>query len=444
MDIAVPSEVALGDLLPAVLLQFGAEIIEESADHEGFVAQRLGSAVLDEDLTPRQLDLADGEQVFLRPRADQLTPIDYDDVVAGVGEQVRDHDGMWTPARTRVLLLAGATAAMLLGVPLLVLTGGSGLPGVTAVLGAVATGCLLAGAGMLARGSTDTTTGTVLAGLAAAYGAATGAMVADALGAGVSTMPALTCAAAAAGVVLTIALLLVADAALLFTGALVLVAVLVVTGVVGSAARLTTGGAAASVLALTMIAGLFLPQTAFRLSGLTLPLLPTAPDQLTDDITPVPHRLVLDRGRATVGYSAALHVGLGAGQLLLIVPVVTSGGWATVYGAVAALLLLLRSRHPLGLVPRWSMVAPGAVGAAAIPLAMVATVDPLVGVGVLWFPVVLAGIGLLALTDVMPARRLRPYWGRAVDILESLAAVAMLPLLLAVLGVYSAVRGLAS
>jgi type VII secretion integral membrane protein EccD len=444
VDIAVPADVALADLLPAVLLQFGAETVEEGADHEGWVVQRLGSAALDEDLTPRQLDLGDGEQVYLRPRADQLTPIDYDDIVAGIGEQVRVHGGMWTPARTRSLLIAGGATALLLGVPVLGITGRDGFPGVMAALAALAVACLLTGAGMLARGRTDTVTATVLAGVAAIYAAGGGAMVAWVLKAGTSPLAVLTCASAAAVAALAVGLAVVADAALLFTGALVLGVVFALTGVIGSIAGLGAGQAAALVLALTMVAGLFLPQASFRLSGLTLPMLPTAPDELTDDIIPVPHSLVLDRGRATVGYSAALHTGLGVAQTVLIVPVVAGGGWSTVYGAVVALLLLLRSRHPQGLVPRWSMVMPGAVAAAAVPLAMADEVGPLVRPGVLWFPLVVVGVVLLCLAGVMPGRRARPYWGRIVDVLESLSAVALLPLLLGVLGVYGAVRGLTS
>ena len=146
----------------------------------------------------------------------------------------------------------------------------------------------------------------------------------------------------------------------------------------------------------------------------------------------------------TVGYSAALHVGLGTVQAVLVVPVVTAGGSSTIYGAVVALLLMLRSRHPEGLLPRWSMVVPAVVAVVAVPFTMAATVRPLDRVGVLWLPIVAVGVVLLCLAETMPGRRIRPYWGRAVDILESLSAVAMLPLLLAVLGVYGAVRSLVS
>ena len=56
--------------------------------------------------------------------------------------------------------------------------------------------------------------------------------------------------------------------------------------------------AAAIGLVVTLVAGAFVPTTAFRLSGLTLPMLPGGPEQLAEDIEPVPSRVVVDRGTA--------------------------------------------------------------------------------------------------------------------------------------------------
>jgi type VII secretion integral membrane protein EccD len=440
VDIAVPTEVALADLLPAVLTQFGAETVEEGAEHEGWIVQRLGSAALDEDLTPRQLDLHDGEQLYLRPRADELAPIDYDDIVAGVGEQVRSHRGAWTPGRTRTMLLAGATAMLLLGVPVLLFSGASGL---AAGLAGGTAAFLLAGSALVARGSTDTVAATVIVGVSAVYAAAGAAMVAVGVGGG-SPMVVLTAVSAALVAVLAIGVVLVADSALLFAGALLFGVVLAVTGVIGSVWAMPPSQAAAIVLAVTLIVGLFLPSAAFRLSGLSLPLLPTAPDELAEDITPVPHRLVIDRGRATAGYSGALHAGLGAAQLLLVLPVVAAGGWYTIYGSVVGLLLFLRSRHPELVLPRWSMLVPAAAAVVMVPFALAPDLSPVGRVGVLWIPALAIGGAMLALVDVMPGRRMLPYWGRTVDLLESFSAVAVLPLLLAAMDVYSTIRGMAS
>jgi Kef-type K+ transport system membrane component KefB len=49
---------------------------------------------------------------------------------------------------------------------------------------------------------------------------------------------------------------------------------------------------------------------------------------------------------------------------------------------------------------------------------------------------------LLAGARLLPGRRLLPYWGRAAEILESLCAVLLVPLVLGVLHVYSAARGI--
>ncbi|BFO15469.1 hypothetical protein SHKM778_18570 [Streptomyces sp. KM77-8] len=42
----------------------------------------------------------------------------------------------------------------------------------------------------------------------------------------------------------------------------------------------------------------------------------------------------------------------------------------------------------------------------------------------------------------MPGRRLVPYWGRAAELLHSLAALAILPLTLWSMGVYGRLRGI--
>jgi hypothetical protein len=42
----------------------------------------------------------------------------------------------------------------------------------------------------------------------------------------------------------------------------------------------------------------------------------------------------------------------------------------------------------------------------------------------------------------VPGRRLVPYWGRAAEILHSLVAISLLPLVLWVLGVYGELRAI--
>jgi hypothetical protein len=110
--------------------------------------------------------------------------------------------------------------------------------------------------------------------------------------------------------------------------------------------------------------------------------------------------------------------------------------------ATVGLLLFLRVRHLNVVVQRWSMLVPAGCAILADLMYLtneLAFADRLL---VLWFPALVVGAGLVVLSMRLPGRRLRPYWGRAVDILESLTAVAVLPLVLAVLNVYELMRGL--
>lgn len=443
-DVALPTEATLTDLLPAVLPQFGAEWIEQGADHEGWVVQRVGEAPLDTDRTLAELNLLDGETVYLRPRADQLAAIDYDDLVDGVGEQVREHPGAWRPRHTRWTFRIGAACAFLLGLVLIPGTG-SGAAQVWVALSVAA--LLLGGSALVARGVADPQAATVLAGVAAGYGALGGVLLVRVLNPAGSLDPTAaqaTVAAAAALLVLIVGVFVVADAALLFAGGIMFALVLAVTGLIASVAPVTVAQAGGIGVVICLVIGVFVPATAFRLSGLTLPMLPTGADELGEDIDPVPAKLVVERGAATVGYSTALHAGLGAAvSVLLPILIWNGGGWTMVLSLVIALLLLLRARHPSGVVQRWSIVAP-AIVCVVVNLRHIATEQT--GFGRLLavcVPLFAAGVVMLLFSRLLPGKRQRPYWGRAVEILESVTAVAVIPILLQILGVYAWMRGLA-
>jgi type VII secretion integral membrane protein EccD len=285
---------------------------------------------------------------------------------------------------------------------------------------------------------------TILAGAGACYATVAGALGVAALDPGATSMVLLAGGAVGALVALAAGLVAVADSALLFTGAILFTLVLALTGLLGSTTSLTPAQVAGIVLVVTLVIGVFLPATAFRLSGLTLPMLPTGAEELGDDIEPVPNKLVVERGAATVGYSTALHLGLGLAQSVLL-PVLIADGqtWTMVLSLVMAFLLFLRTRHPGTMVQRWSVLAPAIVTVVADLVHIGAAQSPFGRLLVVFLPVFAAGTMLLLFGERLPGRRLRPYWGRAVEILESLTAVATLPILLQVLHVYAFMRGLA-
>ncbi|GAA1981861.1 type VII secretion integral membrane protein EccD [Amycolatopsis minnesotensis] len=440
-EVALPTEAALADLLPAVLPQFGAEWIEQGADHEGWVVQRVGEQPFDEDRTLDELNLLDGETVYLRPRADQLAPIDFDDLVAGVGEQVREHDGVWQPAHTRWMFRIGAGVALLFG---MLVVPGAGSVAVQSAVALTLAVVLLVASALVARSVADVHVATILAGAAVCYGALGGALQVRALTPLAPMAVEATVALAVAVLLLSAGAFAVADSALLFAGAITFVAVLAIAGLIASTTAMSVPQAAGLSVALSLVIGIFLPATAFRLSGLTLPMLPTEKDELSEDTDPVPAKIIVARGAVTVGYSTALHTGLGAAVAVLLPFVVSGGdGWEMTLSLVVSLLLFLRSRHPCGVVQRWAIITPAVVG-------VVANVWHLAGAGsgtvrllAILGPVFALGALMVLASRMLPGKRLRPYWGRAVEIFESITAIAVVPILLQVLGVYAWMRGLA-
>ncbi|MDG4809481.1 type VII secretion integral membrane protein EccD [Micromonospora sp. WMMD1120] len=436
-DMAVPVETPLIDVLPVVLSTLDPQAGDHGAGHDGWVLQRIGAAPLDEERTPADLDLLDGDTVHLRPRAAALPPIGYDDLIDGLAEQVEKHQGTWSAGRLRAMLLTFGGLAVLTGLPVLALGGPAAY---RALAAATATLLLVGAAGLASRAAADPVAGTLLAGCAAAYAAAAGWTATQwaAPGASWTVTVSAVCLCALATVCAGFAA--VADGALLFTGAITALLLTGAPAVVAAAGGYDTQRVAGTTLVVTLVVMMVVPLLAFRLGGLLLPMMPRRPEQLSEDIDPIPYRLVVERGNAAVGHQSALLLGVGVAQLPLVAFLVLPGGaWPRVLGLVTAALLLLRARHLTSAIQRWTVLIP-ATGLVVLVL---------LGWGgeqqfylrVVALPV-LATIGLafLAASTILPGRRLRPYWARAADILELVVALAVLPVLGAVLGVYAAIR----
>src|SRR5689334_12048064 len=84
IELAVPTDIPIADLLPALVQEAGEHAAEEGLEHSGWILQRLGQEPLDEDLTPAGLDLLDGDTLYLRPRDRALPVLEFDDIVDGV------------------------------------------------------------------------------------------------------------------------------------------------------------------------------------------------------------------------------------------------------------------------------------------------------------------------------------------------------------------------
>ncbi|MFI0538626.1 type VII secretion integral membrane protein EccD [Streptomyces sp. WSLK1-3] len=448
IDLAVPADVPVADLLPTLLRYAGEgredDPEEAGLDHGGWVLQRLGERPLDEEGTLKSLDLKDGEVLHLRPHDAALPEVRLDDLVDGIANVTRDRLHGWTPEAGRRLLLTLAVAALVLGLGVLAWPGGAATVRVTAA--GVSGLLLLAGAASASRAVGDRVAGAALGFMAGPFLALAGFLVPGGdLGSphGQQVVGARLLAAGAAGAggaVLALAVAAVA-APLFLATALVWVCAALAGAAIG-VFGLSIDGTAASVAALAVLFGGFVPALAFRLAGMRMPALPGSAQQLQEGIEPYRGRDVAIRTELASGWMTALYgatgaVGAGCLAALALRPNLPEALTA----GVLSLLLLLHGRGMVNVPQRMALVLPGVLGAGLL----VVTAAGAVGAG--QRPLLLAA--LLALTAVLaiaswtvPGRRLLPYWGRAAELLHYGLAVAVLPLTLWTLGVFGTLRAI--
>ncbi|MFD7729405.1 type VII secretion integral membrane protein EccD [Kitasatospora phosalacinea] len=468
-ELALPGDVVLADLLPAVLGWAGPGIEEDGGDHSGWVLQRVGGAPLDEERTLDGLGLRDGEELHLRPGLAPLPEVHFDDLVDGVRTGTLARGDTWKPAATHHLALALALAALGCGLLLLALPGPAAPRCAAAALAAAA---LLAGGRAVTRQVGDPAIGTALAVAGVAHAAAAAALLPGVTG------PARLLAGGSAAAGATVLALALTGAGPVFTG--LLAAALLACGAGALAAYgVPTTHAAAVTAAVAVLFGAFVPALAFRLSGLRLPALPRNADELQQEIDPFPAEDVLARSLVADSYLAGLLLAVGTvcAAALTLLATARDGGWAgPAPGAPLghrpptgcrhhrrtrrppaprggggpppppapdlSLLLLLHAREIGGRRQRLALLLPGALGLALLALRTGQDGGP-AGRLLLFALLACAATALVVAARTVPGRRLLPYWGRAGDLLHSLTALALLPLALQVLGFYGAMRGLA-
>ncbi|MEV7601193.1 type VII secretion integral membrane protein EccD [Kitasatospora sp. NPDC089797] len=436
-ELVIPADVPLADLLPAVLDHAGDDLDEQGAEHDGWTLQRLGQAPLDEELGADALDLRDGEDLYLRPRRDPLPEVHYDDLPDGLATGMRERPDTWRPALTHHTALALAVTALTGGLALLLLPGPPHLrAGAAAVTGLL----LLLGALSASRAVGDAGAGTALGATAVPYLALAGALLTTAAGPSATGARLLAGGCAGAGAA-ALALAAVGCAAPLYLGLLLLALHATAAGVL-LLAGLTVPATAAALAVLPVATAAFLPGLCFRLSGLRLPALPRNAEELQEGIEAVPATTVRARSTVADGFLTAFHLALAPVIALALATLTDRDDWAPTALTCALSLLLLLHARGIGSVPqRLAVLVPGVLGPVLLTAHLAAGQSPAARLGLL--AALLATATLLAAASwTVPGRRLLPYWGRAADLLHTLAAVAVLPLALAAAGTFHALRAL--
>jgi type VII secretion integral membrane protein EccD len=436
LDLAVPSDIPVADLLPAIVGHAGDDLSEAGLEHDGWVLQRIGGASLDPEGTPQSLELRDGEVLLLRPLTEALPPVRFDNLVDGVTTTIRGLPHSWSPEVSRWSLRAVLLAVLTAALVLLALAGGD--PASRAALAAGAALLALAGAGAAARVLGDPP-GAVLLGLVTGpFAALAGSLTVG----GSDPGPRWLAASAAWGIATALALTVVAAYPVAFVPSVVVALGGMIGGglMLGMGSGLDSAGAAVAVPA--VVFGAFVPMLSFSLAGLKLPPLPTNAEQLQEGIGPYPSEEVTARTKATDQWMTSLYATVG------VICAACLAGLARdprtpqlLTGGMLALLLLLHGRNLGNAWQRLSLVLPGALGAVLLTVCAARRHGP-DGQFVAVVALLAAAVAVAIAAWTVPGRRLLPYWGRAGDLLQSAAALGLLPSVLWVLNVYADLRGI--
>jgi type VII secretion integral membrane protein EccD len=439
VDLAVPVQVSIAELLSIVVTNLGRETADLGAAEGGWVLQRAAEPPLDPSSSIAASQLRDGDVLHLRTRATRLPEVAFDDVLEAVATGVLTRTSRWQSIHTQraATCLAAAVLTFALATMLLIgprwrsisITAGAGA--VLLVLAAVAVG----------RAYRKRGPGLTAAGSAVAYAALAGA---TAVGGshqiwdfGAPQVLVASCAAALAATVL----LIVLGAGLAGFVAVITVSLLTAIGTaVASGTTLSAAGTASVIATASLAVSPLLPTLSFKLSRLPLPTIPTDAADLRRDTGTVDPQQILGQAVRADQFLTGLVGGVAlaiAGSALLI-----SGRGASEYvlAVVLSAICLLRARLFSGRAQRALLLIAGGVALISVLVAGVLDVHGQARILGFVIPGLVAAVVLFGLSITLPGRRYTPPWSRAADVLESLLVLSVIPLALGVMGVYGAIR----
>jgi hypothetical protein len=150
-------------------------------------------------------------------------------------------------------------------------------------------------------------------------------------------------------------------------------------------------------------------------------------------------RKTLVADRFVTGLVAGTAGLVAGGELLLARETTGSAPWLV---AVAAAVVALRARLFFGRAQRVWLLSSAVLGVALLAVTQATGHGQAVQLLAIAAPLLAGAAVVVAVSLNLPGKRLSPFWGRAADIVEALLVVGLVPLALAVLGMYGYVRGL--
>ncbi|MGH3729315.1 MAG: type VII secretion integral membrane protein EccD [Micromonosporaceae bacterium] len=442
IDVALPENVPLAELLPSVLRHAGEGVADEGEQHGGWMLRRADGAALESPRTLGVQNVRDGEVLLLVPRRTEWPELDYDDIAEAIAGGARKYGRAWSGRATRFTSLTVATLLFVVGLGVAVMSGPPWLmPGLMPlILGFV---FVIVGI-LLSRAVADSVAGAVVGGVGLLYVFFGGFLVIGPTGQGLSSFggPQLLVGAAALLVAAVIGYIGIAEYTRIFAGGCLIGLLGVVAGLLGLIPGLQAHGVAAIVISVVVAFVPAFPLLAMRLGKMPVPALPDKPEDLIKD-EPVPER---DTVYAAVVRSDEMLSGLllGGGVItvacsLVLIPSGTIDG--PILAGLVSLALVFRSRlFPSGR-HRIPMLVAGLTTLSLLIFGVAMVLEPEYRLyGVLGTMVAIGGL-VVSAGLTYSRRPPSPYLGRYADWLDILLVVAVVPVACAVLDLYAYVRG---
>jgi type VII secretion integral membrane protein EccD len=428
VDLVLPGAVPVAELVPELARSVG--MLDAATVYAGYRLVTPEGRELATDAGLIMQGVEDGDLLTVAAGVDDPPPRVYDDVVEAMTDVVERDLKPWEPASGRRTALSAAALLMGLGAVALLIQRGDLLPAVAA---AIVAGALVAGAVVLSRAQGEAEAAVAVAWMGAGYAAVAGLMlVPDGAFFGAPV------ASAGAGALLAglLALVGLGEGRPLVIPPVVVGAVYLATGLVMRSSDGDPAVVLTTTLVLVVLAGSVFPWLALGVTGTTVEQLFSTADITADPADIDPARVGAD---ARVAHEILIAISATVGLLLVLTaPLAVYLGLAgTLLAVVACLVVMVRTRqYRTGSEVLVGLVS-GILGLASVAVSLLWMHPD-------WRPtaaVTLAATGavLLAVTLLPSTPSVRR--GRFGDIAETVALLALLPLLVVATGVFAAVRG---
>lgn len=465
IDVALPEDVPLADIYPEVLRLSGQTQVDGAPT--GFHLVRRDGTVLDSGLPLAAQQIRDGDLLSLRPFAESLPPAVYDDVADAIASAVAADRRFWGPELMRSFGLVGAGVLLtLLGFALWFADLRHDMHGLPGILSGVIAVVLVTFAGVRARVYQDHEAALAL-GLGAlphTLIAGSGIIAVATTGDGPGRLQMLVgCVAMLVVSVLLVGLLPEKDS------------VFVASSFLAAAGTLATFAAVllpetpatdiAAVTAVTAIAAIgFLPGLSARFAR--LPVGFNAPGQTSTrgaafaEEASRSETVQYERIAQQARRGHEVLVGLVGGCAAVLIGACAVLGfsdrmWAELLALTVGISTMMRARLFRYTGQVFALTIAGLTGLGLLILGLslhtpkfilAATSTTSVDLRTTWLAAsIAAGAAILTgIALVVPRVGVSPFWGRILDMVDSLMLISLVPLALAVLDIYGLVKGATS